>query len=299
MTLADPINSQSLLDRVRMRRSCVGALLICPLEENGFLLSIFLLHCLSICFLFYGPPRMSYRVSRNILFLWGCSDFGRRFHWVSWRRICFPLDEGGLGIRNIRDIVSACQMKICWRVITSSSLWARYMAAKYLRHPNLYLCNPSGRHSQVLSRMIEVRSLFYKKILWHVRTGDVSFWTEPWSNLGILCSHLTSAQWQQVSSKYAKLKNSFSELEGWCIDDIRLLPDQVQGELHRMRIPYGTGSDLLLWKPDASGNFTIRSAWESIRQERDKDAVLQKLWHGAIHQCQNQTSTLHPEKMTY
>lgn len=28
-----------------------------------------------------------------------------------------------------------------------------------------------------------------------------------------------------------------------------------------MRIPYGTGSDLLVWKPDASGNLTRRSAW--------------------------------------
>lgn len=30
-------------------------------------------------------------------FLWGDSQFGRRFHWVAWAKMCCPTDVGGLG----------------------------------------------------------------------------------------------------------------------------------------------------------------------------------------------------------
>ncbi|KAL6536656.1 hypothetical protein OROMI_026237 [Orobanche minor] len=45
-------------------------------------------------------------------FLWGTSDNRRRLHWAAWSRLCYPTDEGGLGCRDLHDIIRAGICKI-------------------------------------------------------------------------------------------------------------------------------------------------------------------------------------------
>ncbi|KAH6782021.1 hypothetical protein C2S52_001168 [Perilla frutescens var. hirtella] len=54
-------------------------------------------------------------------------------HWISWETICLPISEGGLGIRQFGDLVTAFSWKLWWRFRARDSLWARYMWAKYLQ----------------------------------------------------------------------------------------------------------------------------------------------------------------------
>ncbi|EOY02245.1 Uncharacterized protein TCM_016772 [Theobroma cacao] len=42
-------------------------------------------------------------------FLWGDSNDGKKLHWTAWSKITFPVSEGGLDIRNLRD-------NIRWRI---------------------------------------------------------------------------------------------------------------------------------------------------------------------------------------
>jgi hypothetical protein len=37
-------------------------------------------------------------------FLWNASDGSKRRKWISWRKICYPVDEGGLGIRDFSEV---------------------------------------------------------------------------------------------------------------------------------------------------------------------------------------------------
>ncbi|XP_043724786.1 uncharacterized protein LOC122671558 [Telopea speciosissima] len=52
------------------------------------------------------PPKAVTRRLYGIFadFLWGNSEWGKRKYWVCWRKICRPLDEGGLGIRLLEDV---------------------------------------------------------------------------------------------------------------------------------------------------------------------------------------------------
>lgn len=64
-------------------------------------------------------------------FLWGEADYGGKYHWVSWKKCCSPINKGGLGIRGIQDTVSAFSMKLWWQFQTGSSLWVQFMKSKY------------------------------------------------------------------------------------------------------------------------------------------------------------------------
>ncbi|XP_043705536.1 uncharacterized protein LOC122655405 [Telopea speciosissima] len=60
-------------------------------------------------------------------FLWGQSEWGKRHHWVSWSKVCAPVAEGGLGIRNLEDMTRALRLKGLWRAMTGKSLWCKFL----------------------------------------------------------------------------------------------------------------------------------------------------------------------------
>ncbi|XP_027151980.1 uncharacterized protein LOC113752036 [Coffea eugenioides] len=45
-------------------------------------------------------------------FLWGSSEVGPRFQWISWGELCRPPEAGGVGIRSIAKVYDAFSIKL-------------------------------------------------------------------------------------------------------------------------------------------------------------------------------------------
>ena len=70
------------------------------------------------------------RLQRN--FLWGGLGDDYKIPLVNWRRVCTPLDQGGLGIRELIYFNKALLGKRMWRFgIEDSNLWSRVVVVKY------------------------------------------------------------------------------------------------------------------------------------------------------------------------
>ena len=55
-----------------------------------------------------------------------------KFHLVEWDKVCSPIDEGGLGIRNMRRFNQALLDKWLWRFAHEEGAWWRsVLVAKY------------------------------------------------------------------------------------------------------------------------------------------------------------------------
>lgn len=63
-------------------------------------------------------------------FLW-TKQGQSRFNWVSWKIICTPVEEGGLGIRSIHETVHGLNGKLAWKTISQETLWTRLLRQKY------------------------------------------------------------------------------------------------------------------------------------------------------------------------
>jgi hypothetical protein len=56
-------------------------------------------------------------------FLWGGMNDEAKLHLVEWAKVCSPIDEGGLGIRNMRRFNQALLDKWLWRFAHEEGAW--------------------------------------------------------------------------------------------------------------------------------------------------------------------------------
>ncbi|VFQ85596.1 unnamed protein product [Cuscuta campestris] len=85
-------------------------------------------------------------------FLWGQD----KYHWSSWEKLCYPQDEGGVGITNLNTLQQAYGFKMWWTYNQNNSLWAKFMRARYPRGLNIA---PKITDSIYWKRLIEVDNL--------------------------------------------------------------------------------------------------------------------------------------------
>ncbi|XP_058783955.1 uncharacterized protein LOC131658705 [Vicia villosa] len=65
-------------------------------------------------------------------FLWSGSDFKRSINWVSWEIVCKPIDEGGLGVKNVEVLNVALLSKWKWRILTEENdVWKGILETRY------------------------------------------------------------------------------------------------------------------------------------------------------------------------
>ncbi|XP_070039800.1 uncharacterized protein [Nicotiana tomentosiformis] len=66
-------------------------------------------------------------------FFWSNKQEDRSRHWDSWKNLCLPKYEGGLGFRSLHDVSKALFAKLWWRFRTTKSLWTNFMCNKYCK----------------------------------------------------------------------------------------------------------------------------------------------------------------------
>ncbi|KAG6466651.1 hypothetical protein ZIOFF_075555 [Zingiber officinale] len=68
-------------------------------------------------------------------FFWSSVGHDRKVHWVAWRDICRPKQEGGLGIRRLSEVGAALSMKLWFRFREQSTQWARFLRRSWAVDP--------------------------------------------------------------------------------------------------------------------------------------------------------------------
>jgi hypothetical protein len=92
----------------------------------------------SIPVFFLSFLKMPVKVKKNIVriqrnFLWGGAMGDKdKISWVSWKDVCRPKEEGGLGVKDLGWFNLALLAKWRWRLLMEDgSLWKKVLEAKY------------------------------------------------------------------------------------------------------------------------------------------------------------------------
>ncbi|KAL0290685.1 UNVERIFIED_CONTAM: putative ribonuclease H protein [Sesamum radiatum] len=173
-------------------------------------------------------------------FLWkGNSAVG--YPKVAWSAVCRPMEEGGLGIRDILALNKALMSRHLWKVIqrNQSSIWVQWITHTHLRHKTVWTVDVKGGS-------------------WGGNGELFSIWHDPWHSLGTLIRRFPSGPSRTNIPIAAKLSTvivdgdwswpPITDLE--CIEILHLLPT-----IH-------SGSDSILWR---GGEFTTTVAYGIFR----------------------------------
>ena len=63
----------------------------------------------------------------------------RKIHWLSWKKLCWPKEAGGLGFRDLHTFNLVMLEKQGWQLMhNTDTLVARILKAKYFPHDELF-----------------------------------------------------------------------------------------------------------------------------------------------------------------
>ncbi|XP_031121028.1 uncharacterized protein LOC116024277 [Ipomoea triloba] len=89
----------------------------------------------------------------HVAFLWG-----RRVSLITWDKICFPKEEGGLGIHDFKVWNTSFFSKVLWDIHSKrDSLWIRWVNSVYLNGNDVWEFCPNKRDSALFKKIFEAR----------------------------------------------------------------------------------------------------------------------------------------------
>lgn len=121
-------------------------------------------------------------------FLWSGPELKTSKAKVCWKDVCLPKQEGGLGLRPLKEVNIVLGLKLVWRLYSSrTSLWVKWIHC-YLIHKGSFWstkCNANG--SWMWKNFLKLKDLAKTYLKMEVNNGEhTSFWYDSWSRLGCL-----------------------------------------------------------------------------------------------------------------
>jgi hypothetical protein len=209
-------------------------------------------------------------------FLWGGMDDDFKYHLVEWDKVCTPIDEGGLGIRNIRRFNQALLGKWLWRFAHEEGAWWRsVLVAKYgSGWGGWHLGVISGSHGMGLWKFICMGWQNFRRFFkYDVGEGSkIRFWDDIWCGERALKEEypgLFSITRLKEASIADNMEHSSNSIQ-WNIQFTRLIHDWEVGELAlfykslydcKLR---GEGKDKLWWVPSCKGLSEVKSFYRAL-----------------------------------
>ncbi|KAG2696624.1 hypothetical protein I3760_07G066400 [Carya illinoinensis] len=169
-------------------------------------------------------------------FFWGEKNGRAKAKWCAWSRMSKPVQEGGLGLRDFSELQRALHMKMAWHLLSTESLWSRFLLSKYGR----------GQHVS----MLEVQ---------RIRDGLASFWFDRWFSNETLACMVESVMTLSITIKEVWIGDK------WNVEMLESLVGEEVSEAVMSSVSAGrSGQDVLVWRPTMDGRFTTATAWEFI-----------------------------------
>lgn len=200
-------------------------------------------------------------------FLWGVSSLVKKRSPISWNHVCRPKQEGGLVIRRVKDWNRAATSQLCFQIISKKpSLWTEWVRWKYLKCGKFWFAKPPAKCSWAWRGILRVSESMKGHIFHCIGNGkNTNVWFDPWLPKGPLVDQFGSSiiaqlgrGWNITVDKF--IENNRRSLWPATSPDLMLIWKEIENQ------SFCTDrEDDIMWKPSASGLFTMKSAWNVLR----------------------------------
>ncbi|XP_022030545.1 uncharacterized protein LOC110931459 [Helianthus annuus] len=205
-------------------------------------------------------------------FLWAQSSSQRGRAKVSWKSVCVPKHEGGLGIRRIADVNKSLMVSHIWSILSNrQSLWVAWIHSYRLRGRSFWDHKVPSSCCWSWRKMAQIRPLIRHHVWSQIGDGSrTSALYDTWSNIGPLCSFLSPRViTREGFSLNATVADVYSDVTWlWPVAWKYTYPVLVQ--LDHVQRNFNN-QDRIVWK--VGDNLTEHSSsevWDSIRSREQE-----------------------------
>ncbi|XP_022024397.1 uncharacterized protein LOC110924709 [Helianthus annuus] len=206
-------------------------------------------------------------------FLWSQdSSFQKGRAKVSWKSVCVPKNEGGLGIRRIADVNTALMTSHIWSIlINRRSLWVEWVHAYRLRGKSFWACKAPSSCCWSWRKLLQLRSVVRNFIWSEIGNGvTTSAWFDTWSELGPLGQFISP---RLISNAGFDLSSNVSDVYAnnlWRWPDAWRDLFPVLNQLDHL-VLNPNKSDKFKWRiGDQIHDFSSFRAWDSVRHKEEQ-----------------------------
>ena len=211
-------------------------------------------------------------------FLWRGASLSPVGAKVAWQNICYPLREGGLGIKSLKTWNQAATLKHIWRLLTNKeSLWTMWIHKILLRNRSFWHIKIPLNATWSWRKILQSREICRSFFITQIGNGSsTSLWYDYWLPEGkrlidtlplrILTS--TGLSW---TSRVAHIIHDGN----W---NFPAIPGLQQTWNTITFSPNLGREDQCIWRLNPSGIFTIKSAWDFLREKKQVNNLYHLLW---------------------
>ncbi|KAJ6925333.1 hypothetical protein NC651_009871 [Populus alba x Populus x berolinensis] len=212
-------------------------------------------------------------------FLWKGSSLTHSGAKVAWASLCYPMNEGGLGIKSITTWNKAALLKHVWRLISkNSSIWVTWVQSVLLRGRSFWYIKLPMISSWSWKKILQSRSWCKGLFTSSIGNGrDTSLWLDYWLPDGkricdLLPFRVLSSTGLPWNAKVADIiiAGRWSFPSGH--QDLQQIWNSIPFHPRTHQL------DACIWTGTAAGNFTIDSAWNLLRDTRPRDSKYHLIW---------------------
>lgn len=236
---------------------------------------------------FHLPVSMEKRmikIMRN--FLWGTVEGRKKLVWVSWKKLCVPNVNGGLGVKNLRRINQSLLVKWIWRFSKSkTSLWGKLVNEKFAHNSELLIpdVDNKSRGRSLWKNVTNMVTMVQNMAIFTVRNGKgIRFWKDRWLDRGKL-QDVFPVIYEAVKAKDATIYDMITN-GVWICDFKRPLNLNEQLEWDLLRHDLNHIPDLVE-ADDGMGimeNFNASRCYERLSGNLEECGFDKFLWKGNI-----------------
>ncbi|KAL2246078.1 UNVERIFIED_CONTAM: hypothetical protein Sindi_2876000 [Sesamum indicum] len=197
---------------------------------------------------FILPKKVISEIEKRLrTFLWkGTTSSG--YAKVAWKDVCRPMDEGGLGFKDISTLNRALMSKKLCDVIQCdrTSIWVQWLYQDRLRERSIWTIREHGG-SWGWRKILRLRPFLRTIVDYQIGNGDRFFvWQDPWHHLGPLIERFPQGPRHLRLEESAKLSLVISagEWQWPTITDFECLEIT-----HNLPLILG-GEDRVVWRCD-------------------------------------------------
>jgi mannosylglycoprotein endo-beta-mannosidase len=212
-------------------------------------------------------------------FLWKGTSLSPTRSKVAWNVVCYPLHEGGLGIKRLKAWNQAATIKHIWHLLTDkTSIWTAWVHKILLRGRSFWQLNMPSNPSWSWRKILQTRELCRGWFTSSIGNGSSTFlWYDYWLPEGtrFIDAHPLRTLTSTGLPWNARVSAIIHGRQWQFPRDATSLQASWNSILF---YPNPSSEDTYKWTGHPSGKFSIASAWELLRARRPSNNMHQLLW---------------------